>query len=418
MDYMKKGKFKICIISIFIIIFAILCAFMSNLFFNNSKISKNNNVLQDLNIATNNIISNTSVNNTIVDNSINEIHAEITDDLFSNYYAEADSILESMSIDEKVGQMFLARFPGDNVVNEIKEDNPGGYILFAKDFKNESKDSIKSKLSSYQESSNIPLIFGVDEEGGTVVRVSSYTSFRSSPFKSPRDVYSSSGMDGVLADSHEKSVLLKSIGINMNLTPVVDLPSSSSDFIYKRSFSTDLNLTTEFTRNIINMMNEDNIISCMKHFPGYGNNVDTHTGISFDKREYSNFLNRDFVPFEEGIKNNAPTILVSHNIVSCMDKDFPASLSKNVHDILRNDLNFSGLIITDDLAMDAVKSYVTDNSAAIQAVLAGNDMIISSDFKKQKDEVINAINNNIIPINLINNAVRKILACKIAYDII
>ena len=93
------------------------------------------------------------------------------------------------------------------------------------------------------------------------------------------------------------------------------------------------------------MMNEDNIISCMKHFPGYGNNVDTHTGISFDKREYSNFLNRDFVPFEEGIKNNAPTILVSHNIVSCMDKDFPASLSKNVHDILKNDLNFSGIIL-------------------------------------------------------------------------
>lgn len=164
----------------------------------------------------------------------------------------------------------------------------------------------------------------------------------------------------------------------MDLSPVVDIPVST-DFIYTRSFSTDLNLTTEFTRNIIKMMNENNIISCMKHFPGYGNNVDTHTCILIDEIEYCNLKNSDFIPFEDGIKNNAPTILISYNIVSCMDKDLPDSSSKNFHNILRNDLNFSELINTDDLAMDAVKNYVNYDNAAIQAILSCNDMILSSD---------------------------------------
>lgn len=365
---------------------------------------------------------NTSVNeensvSNVTTDSINNNVAE-SEGLFSSYYDEAEEMLSKMTLEEKVGQMFLARYPSSGVINEIKNYQPAGYILFGKDFQNATPNSIKKELQDCQNASKIPLALGVDEEGGTVVRVSQYKAFRASPFKSPREIYANGGMNAIISDSHEKSNLLKNLGINMNLAPVVDVPKTSNDFIYKRAFSTNVNEVKNFTNQIINAMKSDNITSVMKHFPGYGNNVDTHTGIAIDKRDYSNFENRDFIPFEEGIKNGAPAILVSHNIVECMDKSKPASLSENVHNILRNELGFSGIIMTDDLAMDAVKQYVENGDAATQAVLAGNDLIISSDFANQRNEVLQAVKDGTIEENTINNAVKRVLAWKMMYGII
>ena len=365
---------------------------------------------------------NTSVNEensvtNVTTDSINNNVAE-SEGLFSSYYDEAEEMLSKMTLEEKVGQMFLARYPSSGVINEIKNYQPAGYILFGKDFQNATPNSIKKELQDCQNASKIPLSLGVDEEGGTVVRVSQYKAFRASPFKSPREIYANGGMNAIISDSHEKSNLLKNLGINMNLAPVVDVPKTSNDFIYKRAFSTNVNEVKNFTNQIINAMKSDNITSVMKHFPGYGNNVDTHTGIAIDKRDYSNFENRDFIPFEEGIKNGAPAILVSHNIVECMDKSKPASLSENVHNILRNELGFSGIIMTDDLAMDAVKQYVENGDAATQAVLAGNDLIISSDFANQRNEVLQAVKDGTIEENTINNAVKRVLAWKMMYGII
>ena len=401
MNSKGKGKILIFILVAIVIILGILFAHMIYA----PTLNPNNTLDNNLNVSTENIVAPDSTSN---------------NDLFSTYYSQADSLLSTMTLDEKVGQMFLARYPESSsmAIKEINEDTPGGYILFARDFKNETKDSIKQKLEECQNASKIDLFLGVDEEGGTVVRVSSYKNFRNYPFEAPRDIYSKSGMSGIINDSHEKSELLKSLGLNMNLTPVVDVPSSSSDFIYDRAFSTNVNEVVNFAENVINTMKEDNIISVMKHFPGYGNNVDTHTGIAIDKRDITTFENTDFLPFEKGIELGCPFILVNHNIVECMDSEKPASLSKNVHDILRNDLNFTGLIITDDLAMDAVNEYVENGNAATTAVLAGNDMIISSDFTNQKDEIINAVNNGIISEDIINDSVRRILACKLAYGII
>lgn len=365
---------------------------------------------------------NTSVNkensvSNVTTDSINNNVAE-SEGLFSSYYDEAEEMLSKMTLEEKVGQMFLARYPSSGVINEIKNYQPAGYILFGKDFQNATPNSIKKELQDCQNASKIPLALGVDEEGGTVVRVSQYKAFRASPFKSLREIYANGGMNAIISDSHEKSNLLKNLGINMNLAPVVDVPKTSNDFIYKRAFSTNVNEVKNFTNQIINAMKSDNITSVMKHFPGYGNNVDTHTGIAIDKRDYSNFENRDFIPFEEGIKNGAPAILVSHNIVECMDKSKPASLSENVHNILRNELGFSGIIMTDDLAMDAVKQYVENGDAATQAVLAGNDLIISSDFANQRNEVLQAVKDGTIEENTINNAVKRVLAWKMMYGII
>ena len=341
-------------------------------------------------------------------------------ELFEEYYGKAEEIMNEMSLEDKVGQIFLARYPVSKELanEEIKKYKPGGYILFGRDLKDEDKDSLNAKIKENQNNSKINMFIAVDEEGGTVTRVSYYKAFRNEKFQAPLKIYQRDGINGVLSDSKEKSDLLSSLGINMNLTPVVDIPTNTSSFMYARSMGTDSNLTSEFATKIIEQMNNDNMISCMKHFPGYGDNVDTHTGIAIDERTMDEFRTSDFKPFIAGIEANAPTVMVNHNIVNCMDKDMPASLSKSVHDILRDELNFSGIIMTDDLAMDAVKGYVDGGNAAEQAVLAGNDMIITSKLSVHVKEVLNGISNGVIDESVINTAVKRIIACKLAYGII
>lgn len=342
-----------------------------------------------------------------------------TKELFKDYYEQAEELMSTMTLEEKVGQMFIARYPTTaNVIDQIEEENPGGYILFEKHFRDETKESMLEKLTECQEASKIPLLLGVDEEGGTVVRVSSISAFRNSKFKSPQALYNEGGYDAIIEDSKEKSELLLSIGLNMNFAPVADVSTSSSDFIYARSFGKDASETSTYVSTVVETMNTSNIISCLKHFPGYGSNGDTHTDIVVDERDYETFETSDFLPFIAGIESNAPTILVSHNVVTCMDEDYPASLSKNVHDILREELGFTGVIITDDLKMDAVQDYVQDGSAAVLAVQAGNDIIISSNFVKQKQEIVDAVNDGTISEKIIDTAVRRILAMKYAYQII
>lgn len=343
---------------------------------------------------------------------------DVSNELFAKNYEQAEQIMKDMTIEEKVAQMFLVRYPDNGVINQIKNEAPGGYILFGKDFDNETKESILKELTENQQASKIGLIFGVDEEGGTVVRVSSHKAFRSSKFQSPQDIWKQGQLPKILEDSKEKSKLLESIGLNMNLAPVVDVPTKTSSFMYKRSYGRGAEKTAIYVARLIQTMNEDNMISVMKHFPGYGDNVDTHTGIAIDERPYSTFETSDFLPFESGIEAGGPCILVSHNVVKAMDENYPASLSENVHKILREDLKFSGIVMTDDLSMDAVKTYAENGDVAVQAVLAGNDMLISSDFVEQKQEILKAIEDKKINENLINKAVRRILSMKIAYGII
>lgn len=339
-------------------------------------------------------------------------------DLFGKYYDKAKDILNTMTLEEKVGQMFLVRYPEEDANSEISEENPGGYILFGRDFKNETGESILEKLNNNQSNSKVKMFLGVDEEGGTVVRVSEYQQFRDSKFKSPLELFFEGGIDRIIDDSHEKTRLLKGLALNMNLVPVADVTENQSAYIYDRTIGKSAEETAEYVKNVVKVMKEDKIISTMKHFPGYGDNIDTHTGIAVDNREYSEFEKADFLPFKSGIEAEVPTVLVNHNVVNCMDSNLPASLSDNVHRILREDLKFSGIIMTDDLAMDAVKSYVENGQASVQAVLAGNDMIITSDFENQKKEVLDAIKRGRITENIINRAVIRILACKLAYNII
>ncbi len=330
---------------------------------------------------------------------------EIKDDLI-------EEKIEQMTLEEKVGQMFIVRVPEKDVLTSIEQYHLGGYILYARDFKNHTKESATAMIKSYQEHSNIPMLIGVDEEGGTVNRVSLYQAFRETPFLSSQALYQSGGWDMIEKDTIEKSRLLSSLGINVNFAPVVDISENPSDYIYDRSFGHDANMTAQYTKKVVKKMLKEHVEPVLKHFPGYGNNVNTHTGIAHDTRSYEQFETSDFIPFREGIKAGANIILVSHNIVHSMDDVYPASLSSKVHKILRETLEFDGVIVTDDLYMEGITQYVKAEEAAILAVQAGNDLICCTDYQIQIPAVVNAVREGKISEERINSSIRRILKLK------
>ncbi len=323
-----------------------------------------------------------------------------------------EKTINHMTLEEKVGQMFIVRLPEKDALTAIDQYHLGGYILYARDFRNHTKESATSMIKSYQDNSKIPMLIGVDEEGGTVNRVSLYPAFRNSPFRSPQEVYKSGGWEMITSDAIEKSKLLRSLGINVNFAPVVDVSENPNDYIYNRSFGSDADMTAQYAKKVVKAMHKEHIEPVLKHFPGYGNNVNTHTGIAHDTRSYEQFETSDFIPFQEGVKAGANIILVSHNIVHSMDDKYPASLSPKVHKILRETLSFDGVVVTDDLYMEGITQYVKKEEAAILAVQAGNDLICCTDFQTQILAVVSAVKDGRISEERINSSVRRILKLK------
>lgn len=342
--------------------------------------------------------------------TVEEEQTESADPEMDYAAQRAEEILAGMTLEEKVGQMFLARMPGD-AAYYAETYQLGGYVLFDVDFNGYSMEELIDRIDSCQAVSKIPMIMSVDEEGGTVTRVSDY--YRDTRFMSPRDVYAEGGWSGIVSDTIEKCQLLKELHLNMNLAPVCDLADDYDDFMYERSFSGDAEETANFIGWTISTMNQQGIGSSLKHFPGYGSNVDTHTGMAIDYREAQEYYDYDLVPFMEGIEMGASSVMVSHNIVTCFDDYYPASLSPEIHRILREDLGFDGVIITDDLVMGAIQDFCGEVNSAVYAVEAGNDMLISTSFESQFESIMAAIDEGRITEERINESVRRILIMKI-----
>ena len=344
-------------------------------------------------------------------------HSEIPKDIFCETKAEAQTILDTLTLEQKIGQLFISRCPEteSSAIAAIETLQPAGYILFARDIDGKTAQQVKESLQSYQNASNVPMIFGVDEEGGTVVRVSSNPLIADHKFQSPQTVYAQGGMSAIIEDTKEKSQLLLSLGIHLNLAPVADVSFQETDFIYDRTFGQDAKSTADYISTVVTTMNQEGISSALKHFPGYGNNEDTHTGIAYDNRPMSTFESSDFLPFLAGIKAGAPAVLVSHNIVNCMDSGAPASLSKKVHRILREELGFTGVIMTDDLAMQAIPSYTGGQDPSVMAFQAGNDILLTSDLVGGVAAIKQAVTDGTITEQEINEKVLRVLAWKLQY---
>lgn len=321
-------------------------------------------------------------------------------------------LIDSMTLEEKVGQLFMVRCPVENAAALAQQYALGGYILFSRDFQNETPETAAAKIQSFQDVSKIKMLIGVDEEGGSVSRISCFPAFRAAPFSAPRLLYKLGGLELITTETQEKAALLKSLGVNVNFAPVCDVSTNPADFIYKRSLGLGAEETSAFVRASVETHGQAGVGCVLKHFPGYGSNADTHFDVAHDERPLEAFRGVDFLPFRAGIEAGAPCVLVSHNIMTAVDGESPASLSPAVHTLLREELGFDGVVITDDLAMGAIQKYTSDQNAAVMAVKAGNDMLICTNFAQQIPGVIAAVQSGELTEERVDQSVLRILRWK------
>lgn len=325
---------------------------------------------------------------------------------------QAEKLLSSMTLEEKVGQLFFVRVPAEEAAQAVAQYHFGGYILFGRDFQDKTREQVRADIQSYQDSAKVPLLLGVDEEGGTVVRASANPDICDEPYWSPRRLYEAGGLDLVLSVERDKIRTLQGLGLNVNFAPVCDITQQEGAFLYDRSLGQDARTTAGYVGEVVSLYGEEQMGCVLKHFPGYGNNVDTHTGVAVDERPYETFQKEDFLPFEAGVQAGAGCVLVSHNIVTCRDGEAPASLSPEWHRVLREELGFTGCIITDDLVMDAIQEYCDASSAAVQAVQAGNDLLCCSDYETQYPAVLAAVESGELSEERIEESALRVLRWK------
>lgn len=323
-----------------------------------------------------------------------------------------DLLLSGLTTEEKVGQLFLARCRKETAAEDIAQYHLGGLVLFDRDTEDETPESLRQTLERYQKAATIPLLIAVDEEGGSVVRISDKPAFRDAPFSSPRSLYEGGGMEALRTAEVEKDALLSDLGINVNLAPVCDITTDPAAFLYDRSLGQSPELTCQWVQIAVEEGQTYGIGCVLKHFPGYGNNADTHVGIAIENRSLEELEAQDLLPFAAGMEAGCGAVMVSHIQVTALDAEYPASLSPAVHRYVRETMGYNGVLVTDDLVMDAISVPYGVGEAAVLAVLAGNDLLISSDFPEQYAAVLEAIREGRISEEQIDNAVRRVLLWK------
>ncbi len=339
--------------------------------------------------------------------------------IFSANYSKAYVTLQSMTVEEKVGQLLLGRVPDGNAGSDVVTYHLGGYVTFGKDYQDNTRWQVQNMIQGWQSVAKIPLVIAVDEEGGEVVRVSSNPNLRSEPFASPQSLFAEGGMDLIRKDAKEKAKLLLDLGINVNLAPIADVSTDPADFIYSRTLGQGAEETADYVTTVMNEFQTKGLSAVLKHFPGYGTNQDTHAGASLDERSLWELENRDLIPFQTGIDNGAYSIMVSHNTVAAMDDTLPASLSPSVHSYLREKMGFTGIIMTDDLSMQAIagQDFGLEHDVYVQAVLAGNDMLLCSDYQTAYQSILEAVKDGTIPTEMLDRSVFRILSWKCTLDL-
>lgn len=331
--------------------------------------------------------------------------------------AEEKMVME-MTEEELVGQLFLARYPGyEKALESVHNKYIGGYVLFGKDLENQTSAGIRGELIRLQTASRLPLLIAVDEEGGTVTRVSSYPQFRAERFPSPRKLYNQGGLERVLETENEKCELLRSLGINVNLAPVCDVTTDPSAFMYSRSLGQSPEITGTYIASVTKLMQEKQVGSVLKHFPGYGNNDDTHIGTALDSRPLAELEQNDLAPFRAGIDAGCDAIMVSHTTIGALDETMPGSLSPIVIGYLREEMGFDGVIMTDDLVMQAITDVYGAGESAVLAFLAGNDILCCSEYEVQYDAVLQAVRDGRISRERLEQSVLRIIKWKLSLNI-
>lgn len=332
---------------------------------------------------------------------------------------KVDKIVESMSQTEKLGQMVMIGIQGTKVDDDslymLHQFHMGGVILFDRNMK--SPEQVKQLTSDLQAQSNekVPLFIGIDEEGGDVVRMAE----KLTPPPSQKEIGATGDIEQAKTWAIKTAKSLKEMGINVNFAPVADVGSND-----KRSYSTDTNTVIDFVRAATKGYQQENIIYSLKHFPGIGKGrVDSHVDSSSIDVTKEILMAEDIIPFKTIIDENDPNdyfILVSHLKYPALDEEYPASLSSKIMtDLLRNELGYKGIIITDDMEMGAVANHNDFRSIGVNAVKAGADIVLVCHEYEHQQEVylglLDAVNSGEISQERIDESVKRIIKVKLLH---
>ena len=344
----------------------------------------------------------------------------------NNEIEEVDKIkdkVESMSLEEKIGQLFIVGFEGeeinDEIVDLVKNQKVGGLIYFSRNIVDSNQIiNLNNEIKAIEK--DIPLFISVDEEGGVVSRVPEEF------VKLPSSGYIGQFNDENLSYNVGKIIAkeLNSLGFNMDFAPVLDIDSNPNNTVIgERAFGNNSEIVSRLGIKTMEGIKDGKIIPVVKHFPGHGDtDVDSHYGLPIVKKTLEELENLEFIPFKNAIDNGADVVMISSIILESIDNEYPATMSKKVTtDILRDRLGFDGVIATDDMTMGAIVDNYNLADAVIMSINAGSDLVLVC---HGYDDIINsivavkdAVNSKIISEEKIDESVYRILKLKDKYNV-
>ncbi|MEH7272272.1 beta-N-acetylhexosaminidase [Neobacillus vireti] len=342
-----------------------------------------------------------------------------------NSDAEKDQI-ESMTMEEKVGQMLMFGLEEDHLTDKtikfIQDHHIGGMILFRENIKNANQlvqltNQIKEINS---ETSKLPIFISVDEEGGLVSRMPPEIK------NLPKSAVIGNVNSKKIADQVGVAIgeRVGAFGFNMTMAPVLDINSNPNNpVIGERSFGNNEKVVTEMGLAEMKGIQGKNVIPVIKHFPGHGDtDVDSHKGLPVIEHDLDRLTSLEFIPFQKAIKQNADMVMAAHILLPKIDQNYPSSLSREViTGLLKEQLKFKGVVITDDLTMGAILKNYEIGDAAVKAIQAGNDIVLVCHGYENQEKVLravlNAVQNGDISEKQINDSVYRILSLKEKYQL-
>lgn len=344
---------------------------------------------------------------------------------------EVQNIVDSMSLEDKVAQLFLvkpeaivdigtATAAGDATKQAINKTPVGGFVYFSDNLQSEQQvqDMLRHVNQYSKDRTGLPAFLSIDEEGGTVARVAGSGRFDVTNVGNMADIGASGDVDQAKQAGDTIGTYLSDLGFNLDFAPDADvLTNPENTVVKKRSFGSDPQVVSDMSLAVAQGLAQHQVYSVYKHFPGHGATAgDTHQGYAYTDKTLDELKQSELIPFENAIRNNAEFIMAAHISASHVTgDDTPASLSKTmITDILRGQMGYDGIVVTDAMNMGAVTEQYTSAQAAVKALQAGADLVLMpEDFQEAYQGVLDAVKDGTLTEQRINESVTRIVKVKV-----
>ena len=344
---------------------------------------------------------------------------------------EVQNIVDSMSLEEKVAQLFLvqpeaivdigtATAAGDATKQAINKTPVGGFVYFSDNLQSEQQvqDMLRNVQKYSEDRIGLPAFLSVDEEGGTVARVASTGRFDVTDVGDMAKIGASGDVQQAKQAGETIGSYLSELGFNLDFAPDADVfTNPDNTVVKKRSFGSDPRVVSDMSLAVAQGLAQHQVYSVYKHFPGHGATAgDTHQGYAYTAKTLDELKQSELIPFENAIQNNAEFIMAAHiSAPRVTGDDTPASLSKTmITDILRGQMGYDGIVVTDAMNMGAVTEQYTSAQAAVKALQAGADIVLMpEDFQEAYQGVLDAVKDGTLTEQRINESVTRIVKVKV-----